>query len=401
MRLTGFELKKLFVRLPVLVALALFTAFDFIKIYTAVDGFSYLREDDTWNRVYWEQYETYSGEITLDKINALLEIYKPLETAINDLTATTRTDVEGTLTGNIYSDKNLLERYFVDPMERFFTYRSNASETVNAAHENVQFYESQGNTYEARKNAAIAKLYQGRRVTEFYYTEGYKLYLNYDFSAILILLLVLYALSQTFTRDKECRMTELLLTSPGGGTTTIFAKIAAASIYILAVSLWFSAVDFVGFEMFSNLTDAGGLPVYAVETFQEASVNLTLFAYSAVSALGRALGFWTLGMVFLALSEVGRHALLPFAMGAGVFLACTLTGVRWGYSSHTLVKVLNPYSMLVNRLLFGKTEFVDFLGVPVLTWQAGVAYTAALGVLAAALAVVFGSKNKLRKGALL
>ena len=196
-------------------------------------------------------------------------------------------------------------------------------------------------------------------------------------------------------------MTELLLTSPGGGTTTIFAKVAAASVYILAVSLWFSAVDFIGFEMFSNLTDAGGLPVYAVETFQEASVNLTLFAYSAVSALGRALGFWTLGMVFLALSEVGRHALLPFAMGAGVFLACTLTGVRWSYSSHTLVKVLNPYSMLVNRLLFGKTEFVDFLGVPVLTWQAGVAYTAALGVLAAALAVVFGGKNKLRKGALL
>ncbi len=156
MRLTGFELKKLFVRLPVLVALVVFTIFDLAKIYTTVDSISYLHEDSTWNRVYWEQYENYSGEITLDKINALLEIYKPLETAINDLTATTRTDVEGTLTGNLYSDKNLLERYFVNPMERFFTYRSNASETVNAAHENVQFYESRGNTYEARKNAAIA-----------------------------------------------------------------------------------------------------------------------------------------------------------------------------------------------------------------------------------------------------
>lgn len=400
MRLVGFELKKLFLRLPVLVALAAFTVFDLAKIYATVDSISYLHEDAAWDRVYWEQYKNYSGEITLAKINALLDVYKPLETAVNDLTATTRGDVEGTLTGNVYSDKNLLERYFVDPMERFYTYRTDAAEVVRAARENAQFYDSLGNTCEARKNAAIARLYQGRRVTRFYYTEGYKLYLNYDFSTMLILLLALYALSQTFTRDKECRMTELMLTSPGGGPATIFAKIAAASIYIFAVSLWFSAVDFAGFEAFSNLTDAGGLPVYAAETFREASVNMTLFAYSAVSALSRALGFWTLGMVFLALGEAGNHALLPFALGAGVFLICTLAGVRWGYSSGALAKVLNPYSVVVNRLLFGRTEFVSIFGVPVLTWQAGLVFTALLGIAAAALAVLFGGKSKLRKGAL-
>lgn len=400
MRLTGFELKKLFVRLPVLVALTVFTVFDLVKIYTAVDSISYLHENSTWNRVYWEQYKNYSGEITLDKINALLDIYKPLETAVNDLTATTRGDVEGTLTGNIYSDKNLLERYYVIPMERFYTYRNDAAETVSAARENAQFYESLGNTYEASKNAVIAKLYQGRRVTEFYYTEGYELYLNYDFSTILILLLALYALSQTFTRDSECRMTELMLTSPGGGISAILAKIAAASIYIFAVSLWFSAVDFAGFEAFSNLTDAGGIPVYAADTFKEASVNMTLFAYSAVSALTRAVGFWALGMVFLTLGEMGRHALLPFAAGAGVFLACTLAGVRWGCSSNALAKALNPYALLVNRLLYGRTEFVNVFGFPVLTWQAGLAFTAALGTAAAALAVMLGGKNKLRKGAI-
>ena len=316
---------------------------------------------------------------------------------MHDLTATTRTDVEGTLTGNLYSDRNLLERYFVDPMERFYTARADAAEVVRAARENARFYESLGNAYEARKNAATARLYQGRRVTEFYYTEGYKLYLNYDFSTVLVLLLALYALSQTFTRDSECRMTELMLTSPGGGIPTVFAKIAAASAYLLAVSLWFSAVDFAGFDAFSDLTDAGGLPVYAAETFEEASVNSSLFAYSAVSALSRALGFWSLGMVFLALARVGRHALPPFALGAGVFLACTLAGVRWGYSSHGLLKVLNPYSAVVNRLLFGKTEFVNILGVPVLTWRAGLVCTALHGI-AAALAVLFGGGSKLRKG---
>lgn len=400
MRLAGFEMKKLFLRLPILIALLLFTVFDLFKIAGTLRDLSWIEADEDWKRVYWEQYEKYSGEITLDKINALLKVYRPLEEATHDLTATTHGGVEGTLTGNLYSDRNLLERYYVDPMERFYTYRNSALEVVRAASENVELYESLGNKYEARKNAAIARLYSGRQITDFYFTEGWKLYLNYDFSTVLIFLLVLYALSRSFACDSQCRMTQLILTSAGGGIPSVLAKITAATAYIFAVSVWFSAVDFAGFALMSNLTDAGNMPVYAVSGFKEASVELTLFAYSAAGALTRALGFWALGMVFLLLSEVGRHALAPFALGAGVFLLCTLAGARWGYSSRALFKVLNPYSLLVNRLLFGRTEFVKPLDIPVLTWQAGLVFTFLLGVCAAVLALLFGGKNKLQKGAM-
>ncbi len=390
MRLMGFELKKLYLRLPVIIALAVFTVLDIVKIYATVEDVSYLREDSVWERVYWEQYENFSGEITAEKIERLLDMYKPLEAAVNDLTATTRNDVEGTLTGNVYSDKNLLERFFVDPMERFYTYSGDAARVVSAAEENVRLYERLGNTYEARKNAAIARLYSGRRVTRFYYTEGYRLYLNYDFSTVLILLLVLYPLSQSLTRDSECSMTELMLTSQRGGAASSFAKALAATAYILTLSLWFSAVDFGAFAVFSNITDAGRLPLYAAETFREASVGVTLYTYCAMSALGRALGFWALGMVFFALGRLGRRALTPFAAGAGVFVLLTLAGVRWGHSSNALLKAVNPYCTLVNRLLFARTEFVNILGFPVPAWKAGFAFTSALGASAGALGVYLG-----------
>lgn len=393
MRLIGFELRKLFLRLPILLALVLFTALDLGRIRDTLMSESWIHSDPLWNRVYWEQYDKYSGEIRPEKIEALLEVYRPLEITVNDLTATTRQDVEGTLTGNYYRDWNLLKDYYVTPMKRFYRYKSDAAEVAELARKNEALYSRLGNACEARKNAVIAELYQGRAVTEFYFTEGYRYYLHYDFSAVLIFLLLLYPLSQSFSRDRECRMTELMLTSPAGRIPSVLAKIAASSVYILAVSLWFSAADFAGFALFSNVTDAGNMPVYAVTGFREASVGLTLYGYSAVSALTRALGFWALGMIFLALGRMGRRALLPFAAGAGAFLVCTLAGVRWGYSSHTLVKALDPYSLLANRLLFGRTEFVNVFGHPVLTWQAGTVFAALQGTAAAALSLAPAGKK--------
>ena len=400
MRLFRFELRKLFLRAPVFIALAVFTVLDLAKICAVADDASLLRTDEVWARVYREQYGNYSGEITLDKINTLLDLYKPLEWITNDITATTRSDVEGTLTGNYYSDRNLLARYFVSPMRRFYNCRGDAETVVRLARDNEALYTRLGCGYEARMNAAVARIYSGRAVTEFRYTEGYRLLLTYDFSAVLALLILLYALCQTFARDRECRMDELMLATPGGGAASVLAKLAAATVFTLAVPLWFSTVDYLGFELVLNLSEANGLPVYAEGTMAASSVGMTLLGFYTVSALTRALGFWALGMMFLLISEAGRHALLPFAAGAAAFILCTAAGVRWGYSSEALFKAVNPYCVIINRLLFGRTEFINVLGVPVLTWQAALVMSVLLGLTAAALALFLGGRNNIRKGVL-
>lgn len=398
-RLVKFELRKIFLRWPIFAALILFTLIDIVKINSVYRGTSYLAENNVWHTVYWEQYEEYQGEMTLDKIEALLSVYRPLEEMTADLTATTAHDVEGTFTGNIYSDKNLLNRYFVSPMEYLYTYRYSANEVAERAKANIEVYSERGNTYEMRKNALIVQLYSGRAITDFYYTEGFQLYLNYDFSTLLVLLLILYGLSQAFTVDKEREMNQLLLTAVNGGISTILAKIIAASLFVAAVSLWFSTVDFFSFHFVSEMFAAGSLPVYAVENLGEASVNLSLLQYSIASAACRALGFWVLGMVFLLAGEVGQHALIPFAVNGCLFLLAAAAGVVWSYSSAGWLKVWNPYSLLVNRVLFGKTEFINLFGTPVLTWQVALGAAVIFGAAAVFLVLLFGGKNELHKRA--
>lgn len=66
--------------------------------------------------LYWQQYETFSGKITVDKINDLMDIYRPLELQTAELTASTATDNPNTFTGNVYSDYYFFWDCFVKPL---------------------------------------------------------------------------------------------------------------------------------------------------------------------------------------------------------------------------------------------------------------------------------------------
>jgi hypothetical protein len=397
-RLIQFEWRKAFLRLPVLVLLVLFTAVDLVKIYGDYQENSYLAMDASWNAAYWDLYEDYSGEITLDKINSLLALYRPLKEQTADLTATSAYGVEGTLTGNIWSDKNMLSRYYVKPMQYCYTYQNLAAQVYLKATENVELFADLGSRYEAAKNERIAALYSGRQIDSFYYTEGWLYYVYYDFSTVLVLLLCLYGLSQVFTREKESGMDHLLPTSRNGGRRTVAAKLIAATLFIAGVSLWFSLVDYVDFSVIFGMGGGAGLPIYAIENLAYASVNLTIWQYAVASALSRALGVWVFGMAVLLVSVFCRHALVPLAAGAAAFVALAMAGAQWNYSSHTWLAALNPYSLVVGRFLYGRTEFVSLFGIPLLSWEAALLCAAAAGLCLIFLIFRFGRGSVLKGG---
>lgn len=397
-RLIGFEWRKSFLHLPVLLLLILFTVADIVKIYGVYNENSYLSMEESWNKVYWELYPDYSGKMTLDKINSLLAIYRPLEEQTADLTATSAFGVEGTLTGNIWSDRNLLSRYYVTPMEYCYTYRNFAAQIYLKANENEELFTESGNRYETVKNRRIAALYGRRLIDEFYYTEGWLYYVYYDFSIILVLLLCIYGTSQIFTMEKESGMDRLLPTSRNGGRRTVAAKLIASSMFTVGVSLWFSAVDYITFSAIFNLGSGAGLPAYAIENFAYASVNLTLWQYAGVNVLSRVLGVWIFIMAVLFISVFCQHSLIPLAAGAAIFTSLALAGAHWNYSGHTWLAVLNPYSLMVGRLLYGRTKFVNLLGIPLLSWEAALLSATMAGLCLILLIVRFGCSSVLKGG---
>ena len=324
----------------------------------------------------------------------MLAVYEPLAAATADMTASTNMDNPNTMTGNLYSDRNLLDKYFVQPMQDFYNYQSAARQVAEKARENVELYTQRGKTYESRENAVTYRMYINREISEFAYTEMYNYYLNYDFSTVLLLLVCLYGIVGAFVREKETQMDTLLLTNINGGKKTALAKIIAVSAFVWLVCLWFSLLDYIGFTAFFHTFAGWRLPVYTILNLAEAAVNINLLQYSLLSTVLKTVGVWTLGMLMLFLSTFWKNALIPFVLNFAVCVALVISGASVAYSSSLWAKVLNPYLLLTNRVLLGKTEFLNIANHPVLTYKAAVAFALIAGLVIALAIYLLAAENR-------
>ena len=93
-------------------------------------------------------------------------------------------------------------------------------------------------------------------------------------------------------------------------------------------------------------------------------------------------------MIWLLVSMFWKNALLPFVINFALCTVMIVSGAACAYSNFFWTKVLNSYSLLTNRILLGKTEFVNLGGFPVLTWQAA-GWFAMIAGLAVAVAIYF------------
>ncbi|WP_251212627.1 hypothetical protein [Adlercreutzia murintestinalis] len=398
MRLIRCEFVKLFCRRSILVLFALFSAVNLVKIYSEWNAYSFLSDggdERSWRTVHWSLYDQYRGPITPEKVQQLLATWQPLAQATADMTANTATDDADSLTGNLYSDRNLLEKYFVDPMQYCYEYSERAASVAEKARQNAAVAAQADALYQQRESAAIYQIYAGRTVPAFAYTEMANYYLNYDFSLVLVLLLGLYGVTGTFTTERETQMDRLLLTNPNGGSRTILAKLVAVSGFLLLVTAWFSLLDLAGFVAAFGTFEGLGQPVYAIPSFAEAPVGLSVFQFAVLAAALRGAGLWALGMLWLAVSLRCGNALAPLVANLALTAALVVGGASVAYSHLVWAKALDPYSLLAGRPLLAQTEFLDIGGFPVLSWQAALAFSLVVGLIAAVAIYMLSPRNAL------
>lgn len=400
-KLIGFEYRKHFLKMSMIATVLLFSVLNVAKIYSVHDGSSLLSKNFSgplWKGLYWDMYEGFGGTITDEKIGKLMDIYRPLENQTADRTASTANNNPNTYTGNVYEDFHFFQWCYVNPMKYAYDYKAYAYGVVAAAKDNMDFYESIGNPYEYRKNAAIAELFQARSITSFSYTEMYQYYVQYDFSAFLALLICLYGLMSVFLSEKETEMDTLLLTTKAGGVKTVWAKLISSALFVCSVCFWFWMVDFVAFSVIFGSWDAASSPLYVLEDFIHASLNVNLGQYAALSALVKTAGMLVFALAFLLISCLFRNALIPFIISLFTSFGCIYLEEAYMGSGRILLKIINPFVLIVNRELFRKAEFVPLMGYPLPSYIAALLFAAAWGTIFLCGLAICVRKNALRKG---
>jgi hypothetical protein len=365
MKLIGYEIKKNFFRRSIFIVLLLATLVNIGKIYAVYQQNSLFGSEDgnEMNKAFWQLYNNqFKGIITNEKIEELLELYKPLyEVCVVTKTFSTAYN-PNTFTGYVFGDFRMLELGFVQPMEYTYMYETYAQDIAIKAEENMKFFYLKGNNYEYKRNLKINNMFKGRNLNEFYHTEIFNQFYHYDFSSFLIILICLLGLVPMFVLEKETEMNFILLSSPYGRNKTVEAKIMASIIYTLLISIWFFIVDFLSFSYFFGLTGISQY-VYAIEDFMLTPITLKMWQFILLSFSLKFMGFLSITYILLILSSLFKNVLLPYVIGLSyVFL---LIFSNEFINERKLLQFLNPITLITNRKLFKIVEFINLLGTPI------------------------------------
>lgn len=351
MKLIYLEARKGILRKHVLIALILFLFLDILTI--SVDyrqgGIREVAGMSAGQRTGFATiYEKAKGPLTNENAGFVAGEYQRLSGEVADGTYS-HAPQEGTYSGYIYGDYYLLGKYFYKPMSYAVQYAEHNRELLKQEADNLELYQSVGNKGMSARSAYILKHYEGRAVSAFYLTDGWESLLRYDFSDLLILLLLILGVASSFTREKETDMTMLLASSKRGGWPMIAAKCGSAVLYAATLTLLFSLFNLMAYGVLLGV-DGWDMPLYAIEAYENTPFSGNIGVFYLLSCGMKAIGFSVMALVLLFLSSCFRRTLYPCILGVGAGAALSYcsgwaTSLVWWKG---LIAAISPLTLTRN-----------------------------------------------------
>lgn len=349
-----FEIKKIFSKRIVLLAIVLFVLLDIVKI-------GLLHQEtigqDTLFQAKQKILEEIRGPITKETLSFVINRQRELDALVQNASYSTQYDPD-TYSGYQYGDSMLFNEFY-EAMDYAYHYTQNLQKKMEKASENLELFPS--GSYEARVSEKILEAYGERVITNFYDTVGYEQYIGYDFSSLCVLLLLLLVISPLFAEEAEVQMDRLLLSSPKGRYSVARAKAAVAFFMAVVVPLLFCLVDFICFSLLFSL-EGGTNPLYSLKYFRDTPFDGSIFQYLLLSLLLKILGSVFFSALYLFLSSRFSHSLPSFLCSGSVLL---LSIIGNDFADTPLWNMVNPILLFANDEAFSSFRQADFFGRPV------------------------------------
>ncbi len=359
-RLLGFEIKKHFLSpwlLLFLAALLLLNGWQLSREYKEAT-----KATANCEALYVEFYARWKGPITAEKVADLMTIYGPLK-AKSDMQVLSRLPGSGTYLDTEEEDYRFFSKQFAEEMEYDYLYVNRAAEICTNAKALADAYAQKGNRFVAAKNKAMMEAFTGRSISDFSDTRYIEVWFSYDFSSLLVLLLCLLGLGPMFVSEREAGMYMLQRTARHGGSTTVAAKLTAATGYMLLLCGLFYAEDFLVLQVLSGHAEALRSPVYAIPLLRTTRLNMTIGQFVLWLSSLKTLGILACGWLILLLSCLCRRVLGAYLGSIGAMIALIL--LQEFALARPWLKLWNPVELLLSRELVWNASYVDFFGFPV------------------------------------
>ena len=237
-------------------------------------------------------------------------------------------------------------------------------EILAQAKENVTFYQESGNAAGAAENAYILNHYSGRTIPAFYLYDGWEALLSYDFSDLLILLLLILAVAPAFTREKENGMTLILSSCKRGRWPLLISKCGAGVIFAWILTILFALLNFLVFGLLCGF-DGWSSPLYAIESYQYTPFSGSILLFYGLICGLKAIGFSVTALLLILLSACFQKSLYPCLMGLGLGVALNYCA-GWALSPVWWKQVLaciSPFTLTSGSKLLESLSGVSIGGI--------------------------------------
>lgn len=360
LRLLAFEWKKNFLSPWMVMFLAVLMIANSWKLHTEYEKNT--AEFSDYKATYEEFYSRWSGTITTENVQELMTIYGPLEEKSENMTVDF-SEGSGTYTYSENGDHRFFFSQFANEMKYDYLYVNQAIAITQEAWELADFYGRNGNTYKAAESEAFAQTFQNRIISQFADTRYIEVWLNHDYSSMLVLLMCLFGLCSVFVTERETEMYMLQRTAKLGGGMTVAAKLTASGVFLALVCVLFYGEDFLVLQLLSGHWEALSSPVYAIRNLEATPLNMTIGQFVLWSGCVKMLGIMGCGCLILLCSCLCKRVLTTFVSGFGGIMA--LVVLQEFCRTKVYLKWLNPMELVMVREIVTDTAFVNIFGYPV------------------------------------
>lgn len=301
-------------------------------------------------------YQELKGELTDEKIDFVVDNYVRYKEIIEEGTYSREENMEDTYTGYIHGDYIMFLELFTEWKE-LYEYRYYCSDIVQRASENVLFFENKNNTFEVKNNQAIMESYADRKIQNYYHKEAIERYLEYDFSSVFIILLILLISSELIFVENKTKMNYVIDCSTYGGTRLLGTKLSFLLFVTTLLSVVFYSADFVFFQIFYEMEGLSD-PLFSIMAYKNTPVNWSILGYQMVAIGIKIIGLQFFAVLTFLFSYLFLNQIYTVIFSASSFVIAVFVceNTRWPF---------NPVLLLVNHNLFSSYHVGNIFNYPV------------------------------------
>lgn len=326
-----YELTKILKNKIVIAFIILFFVLDiFIIINTNLTQINMMRYEQYAN--FNELYKEIKGKITTKSVNRLYEAEKEF-------------DVYGdipTMTLAVAKDN--------------YDYRNRASEVVKMARRNYNIYEN--NKKAKLTNKYIANKFENRSINSYYRTDGIDEYLKYDYSTIMVVMLLVIITSILFVNDRKIGMDKVINTTIYGNNKLALAKINTIICLSIILSIMYRGIESIVFFILYRY-DGLLMPMYSVTEYTNSFFGGTILSAFMIDIIMKTIGCIMIGLIISACVLFINNTACAYVISILISTIVKLPVLL--FDNYTLFKDNTLY--VVGDLVFNRLEIILLISV--------------------------------------